>query len=451
MRSIFVIAAALALAVVTAQADDTSWVRQWTPGGVRVVGGMVRCQGSDAFVCGTLNDTVGTNSDVYAVKYTGTGDLAWARVWNFAAQDAAPAVAAGPSEIYLLVRTHVQGQPFGTKVARLSPAGDTAWTRARPTSQSRCVVANPAGGCWVFGSIGPQPPRDSLWFGRYDGSGNYTLHKTLRLVTTGQLAAGLCQTSDGGLVGAANLTDTSGPVACLVKYLAAGDTVWTRRLASTFAMMALAVATGPSGDFYFLGSATSGTVLARMNPAGDTVWTVAVSSAGAVAADLASDSAGNVYVAAVEAGDVAVFKFDAQGQLVSLVSGGSPSTDIATSLAVGADLGPIVTGAVGNLAALTVKFAPPVGIASPSVPSCPAGLRLLGTLGSGRALLAVPQAGRYGLALFSADGRQLARSVEFLEPGLNEVELAAGRASGVRYLIVEGPAGTSRFKLVRAE
>lgn len=426
-------------------ADDTVWTRTWNAGG-RVNARAIVALGDDYVVSGGVQDTLSQMSDIYVIRYTGTGEQSWARVFDpdSFARDAY--LAAGPGgEIYVSMR--VKMTPTSAMIMRLDANGDTVWTRTRPNSCCTELFAD-AGGIWLLGALGAPQPRDTLWLGRLDTDGNETVHKSWRIGQRHNVN-GFCRTGSGQMVGSVAIA-FDGPVfqPVLVGFSSVGDTLWTRRLPPEQATTGLAVAPVGADGFYFLARVDDRTVLSRMSASGDTVWNRIIPRTG-IASDLALDQDGNAYVVANVGDDINLMQWSPDGQLLGQLQGGTPEADLAMAIAVGADDRPVITGATGGgLTALTMKFRPASGIAGPQPGPNPAGVRLAGHL-SGRPRLAVSRAGSYRLSLFSADGRELAQRTAWLDPGAHELGLDAG--TGVRFLVVSGPSGAGRFKLVRAD
>lgn len=448
MRRRYVLLALLVLVVATARADDTVWTREWSSGG-KVSGRSVAFQGTDVVVSGTvLRNPTTRESDFYIIKYSETGETRWQKVFELDSFGRDPFLSVGPGgELYAVAKAKMR--PASAMLLRLSADGDTVWTRTHDSTHCGNIEAV-ADGCWLFGGLGAPQPRDTLWLGFFDAAGNKTVHKSWRLASQ-HSPAGLCRTGNGSLYAAATLFE-AGQRAALLKFSSTGDTVWTRRLSDSVVTIAVAMAPAEDDDFYLLGLAVGDTPwLVRFGPDAELRWKAPVPPAGAVLAwSLASDTAGNAYVATGTQGGLNVAQFSPEGRVLGMVTGGTATSDVPGGVGVGADLQPVVTGASqDSVAALTVKFIPPSGIAGPVVAPGPGGTRLLGAL-AGRPRLVVARGGSYRLGLFGADGRELAHRAARLEPGTHELGLAAGRASGVRYLVVEGPAGTARFKLVRA-
>jgi hypothetical protein len=450
LRRAFVFGTALLVAAGAAMADDTLWTRLLSPGNTALAYS-ARCQGNDVLVAGTVIDTGSGTTDISVVRYTGTGSTLWSRVFDFTPDEKDAVFAPGPDSI-LYMAEKVNRSPTSVMLVRLNAAGDTVWTRTRPNTGTTRIVADPAGDCWLFGALGSPQPRETLWLGCYDASGNNLLNQSWKLAAR-HTALGMCRIGSGSLAGAAML-DSS---VCLLKFSSSGDTLWTRQLPPSLADTAYAVAASGADEFVVLASLSHVFRVLKIDSDGEMLWT-RILPAERFAPGLSVDGAGNVYVAANDgAQGYRVDKYGPGGEFVGTGRGGTGFGLQPVAVAAGSDGLPVVAGiAVDSFGTvqgiLTMKFSgTPGGVAGPDEAASLDGLRLFGSVSSGRARLAVPRAGTFRLALFSADGRKLEQRAEWLEAGVHGLDIPVESGAGVQYLMVQGPAGTSRFKLVRAE
>ncbi len=449
MKTVFVLVFGLLTLPGAARADDTIWTRLWDPGG-RADPVSVRCTGSDAFVSGTVMDTVSRSSDIFVAKYSSSGAMTWNIALDFDPEDNGGVLAVGPDGSPYVSLTAGR-RPPAAKVVKLGQSGETLWTRSVTSALAGPLVADDSGNVLGLFTTGANPT-DSLLLLRYDPAGNQTLHRVLRLAQA-HAPQGICLTGAGEVIAAVDLSDTLGSTGALVKFTGLGDTVWTRVIDDSLARTTSAVAGADGDEFYFLGQGLHGPVLARMAADGETLWFRYVFGIGNVAGDIAVDSSRDVLLAWAGVVSFGLAKYTASGQFVNLVQSLASGTCLPAGVAVGSDNNPVYTGSVESpdgIQVLTAKFLSPApGIAGPRSSPSAEFCRLRGTLTGGRVLLDVPCAGMYSIGVFSADGRRLSRRDGWLDAGVHEVDLVAGR--GIHYIVVGGPDGVGRFKMVPVE
>ena len=434
-------------------AQDTLWTRLLDLGGNSQVYS-VQCQGNDIYLGGSALTTLCDNRNIYAVKYSGSGDLLWTGAAGVDTFEVGSKVAVGPDQSpYLSLLT----SSFFGALVKFDTAGETLWTRKRFSTIHSAIVADSSGGCYVFGTVGMPPfPVDSLWLCRYDNAGSTMVDKTLKLGSTPQAAVGLCQLTDGGLAAAVCLMDTV-TVAALVKFTSSGDTLWTRKYTDTLAISFIAIAAGESNTCRAIANDLEGTRLVKFGSDGDTVWTVRLRQDG-IASDLAVDGSGNCFIAySGEEKDYYVDKYGPDGQFLGAGHAGTEDQNFPYSLAVGSD-GKAVVGGVSmdtstsDTRGYVVKFSGAPGWVLEPEELLPAGpWRLLGTVTDGTRLdWQIGRPAECHFSVFDPAGRLVCECRKSVLPGRNSLALP-GLASGV-YLVrleAKGSAYTSKFVVQR--
>ncbi len=433
-------------------ADDTLWTRLWSPGHV-ARNASVQCRGTDALVAGSVFDTATKSSDIFVAKYSAAGSKIWNKTLNFDASDDGGTVAVGPDNCPYVGLS--SGRTPTARIVKLNTTGDTVWTRSKASTYSGPLVADNANNVYGLFSTGTLP-NDSLLLIGYNATGTLTAYRTLKLGRAHQ-PSGLCLVGTH-LIAASNIADSLVTRAALVKFTTSGETVWTRVLPESLATSALAIAGEAGGDFYLLGYRPAGPVMARLNPGGDTVWTVTISTSDPLSPSLATDTAGNIFLAT--GGQACrLYKYDSQGRFLATLRAivGYPIQTV--SVSIGTDDMPVATGPVvispQNVPVLTVKFANPAGgVAKPAVPyQVPnirvqpnpvtresATVRILGSKSS--------RAQRASVTVFDVSGRPVLHHPSIWNPVLGIALDLRNVSAGVYLVKVEANGFTQTQKLV---
>jgi hypothetical protein len=423
-----------------ASADDTLWTRMFYDG-QNTVPSRVRCGGTTAYVVAGISDAVSIYTMVLA--YGDNGDLLWQKYinWHFADNPTALAVGADGNPVVGITA----GSAWFTFLVKLTPSGDTVWTKWIPTSTPRGIAIDASNNIVVVGLRGPTS-QDSLWLTKLDTYGNEVWSRSYRL--------GDWHTVNGvGLDAAGNIyvalaITSGGEVPMVVKSSGTnGDILWTRTPPIGVACNGVSVMA--DGALYAVGP----TKLARLRaPDGETEW-VTGNIAGALAKDVTHVDDGP-YVTYASTGDFYIRKLNAtQGRTVRSVRATTSTGDSPMSIAVDANGRPVVTGTATDTyyKALTVKFAaiPGVGEAGGQ-----------GPVGRGQAPARVvagsdlpwqvERPGSYAFALRDGLGRAAAPVQRLqLEAGTARIPLP-DLAGGVYFLTGEGPAGRAIQKVLVA-
>jgi len=247
-----------------AQCDSAFSVKQTWDGGY-IVAGSTRSYGAGAF-------------DVYLVKTDGRGDTLWTRTFGGDSDDVAYSVEQTGDSGYVLAG-YTKSFGAGAEdvyLIKVNGRGDTLWTRTFggvSYDVARSVQQTSDGGYVVAGYTKSFGASDDIYLIRTNAQGE-TLWTRTYGGTGRDHGYSVQETFGGGFV----LTGTLSYSAYLVITSAAGETLWTR----TFPWSHLNTGTSvqqtlDSGfavaayDFDLIGYNTP--MLLRYNAAGDTVWT----------------------------------------------------------------------------------------------------------------------------------------------------------------------------------
>lgn len=325
---------------------------------------------------GTAGSLGGPNQgwfDAWLAKYDAAGRQIWKRQLGTRDGDAAWGVAADAvGGVYLAGETYdVLARPdqgfSNAWVAKYDTAGTLLWMHDLSSTSYdsvRGVAVDAEGDVYLSGYTdgslgGPNQGRSDAWLAKYDGAG--TLLWTRQLGSASQdYARGVAADPWGnvylggytdGSLGGANQGSYDAWVA---KYDSAGTLLWTQQLGGASGDFAHGVATDASGNVYLTGE-TSGALsgsnqghsdawVAKYDSAGTLLWVQQLGSASHDAAEsVATDGAGNVYLAGYTTGalggakrgsdDGWLAKYDPAGNLLWATQLGTPKSDSAAGLA----------------------------------------------------------------------------------------------------------------------
>jgi len=425
-------------------AQDTLWTRFLDLGdNTQIVS--ARCQGTDLFLGGAFLPTGSSNGLTYAARYSGTGDSLWVATSGLDTFEMGGELVVGPDlSPYLWVRP---GESQHGVLVKFDADGETLWSKVCPGIPSAVLAADTLSNCYLFGARG-----DSLWFGRFDVSGNQTLDKTLSLGPSHETGPA-CIASDQGLVAGASIFDTT-MTAVLVRLSGSGDTLWTRQYSESLAVFFAALAPGPVNTVYAVGTDVTGLKLLKFDSGGDTVWTTVLPQSG-LATDVAVDASGNCYVAySGKQDDFNLDKYGPDGEFLGTGHAAMPDIETPASVTLGSDGFPVVAGVAVDTSAgnftqgFIVKFSGTPGwVLEPEVKRPAGPWRLVGTVSDGTRLdWQIGAAGEYRFSVFDPVGRyKCGRRAEFAA-GRHSLALP-GLCAGVYLVRIEtdGAVHTGKF------
>jgi hypothetical protein len=213
------------------QAGDSVWDYRSTWGGP--ISAIIPTFDGGCLVAGRIPDT---SLDMGAIKLAADGHEEWARwydeprMFDSWAHGAAQTRDSG----YILCGEANNYSSTNMRLARLSPNGDSAWTRlySGPVGPMlNAVVETPDNGFLAAGyEFDTLSSLDALYLLRTDSAGNLLWTHDIAVPGAATQAAALRPTSDGGYVVVGQIDWTDSARVWLLKTDANADTVWTRIL-----------------------------------------------------------------------------------------------------------------------------------------------------------------------------------------------------------------------------
>ncbi len=277
---------------------DALWTRTYGSSGNETAGGMAPAQDGNIVVAGSTDSHGQAVRNIYLFKVTPSGDTLWTRTyqgmempgtesnaWATSIQAAADGtfLVAGPRY------SSITGQ-YDLYLLRITPAGDTLWTKTFQGSYDGDVCAAPAGGDGSFivaasGSsagaggldaflMATDANGNSPWSRTYGGPGNDRACAIVPAGGTSFLVGGSFSPFSGGTEMYLFKVDAN----------AHGESLWLRTFGGLvmFAQGINAIAPLSDGNFMILGSAHCNAVVPQNNfyllnvkPNGDSVWSLA--------------------------------------------------------------------------------------------------------------------------------------------------------------------------------
>lgn len=433
-----VIAALLVTAVLAgaAVAEDTLWTRRYSNGTIDR-GRAGAAVGADIYV--VSHSDIGGEDMTAVLKYRSGGDTAWVRPLNLAAAEQPFGAGALPDSGVVVAAT-VPGPSPSVRIARLTKAGDTVWTRTADRMMGTGLATDNAGNTFLWGSAPGATPVESLRLTKYDLSGAVGLNRTWRFGSVNQ-GAGCCVDNSGNVIAGANVIETE-PRAAVVKFTPGGDTAWLRYPTELTGSQSVAVAADAAGNVYVAASAGAAGRLLKAGPDGSVEWTRPVNG------QVSPDGYGAVTPNRDSCMVVAV---SGENQYCGLIKFSPSGIDIARNevavpamparVVVGTDNRPVVISQTiaSPPECLTVKFTGLTAIAEPGAGRPAPGNRATLT-GRNRSLaVAIPRSGRHAVRLLDCTGAPVATLYAgYLAAGGYQFELP-NLAAGVYYLSLGDP------------
>jgi hypothetical protein len=360
---------------------DTAWVRRYN-GPVNFDDHATALAVNDSgnvYVTGNSQGS-GTSDDYATVKYKPNGDTAWVRRYNGLGNgnDIAQALAVTDSgNVYVTGRSAGAGTIDDYATIKYKPNGDTAWVRryngpGNGNDGAAALAVDAGGSVYVTGyswggtsmnyaTVKYKPNGDTAWLRRYNGPANGGSATALAVDASGNVYV------TGSSIGSGFYPDYA-----TIKYAPNGDTAWVRRYdgPGSGSDVAAALAIDASGNVYVTGYSgfypNYDYATVKYKPNGDTAWVRRYNGPGNdwdEATALAVDAAGDVFVTGYSNtggnNDYLTLVYDPDGLLVSFDFYDSPGNliDQANAIAVGAPLDVYVTGSSHSAYYTTIKYA----------------------------------------------------------------------------------------------
>lgn len=367
----FLLLAALIFAITSyGQSVDTAWTHQFNNPDNTTDEPNAICLDADGNVYVTgYSWRLATNRDWATIKYTATGDTAWVRYVNGAANghDRAYDVGVDPSgNVYVCGEYRPSGSYSDFKIVCYDAGGTVSWEdQFNGSGNYNDVGLNLAidndGNIIVSGSINTATTSDDIFLVKYRPNGDTAWMRTYDGTGHGlEDANAMVVDASGNIYITGRSEGATSPDYITVKYDSTGTLIWDSRYASTGTVSewAYAIDVDASGYCYVTGfttaeSKTTAKLPTHMNyltikydTNGDTVWTRQYD--GPISARdegwaIAADDLGNVYVTGNSEGDgtsydILTIKYDADGNEVWVERyqnpGYSSGQDEATEIAI---------------------------------------------------------------------------------------------------------------------
>lgn len=418
-------------------ADDTLWTRNYQYGSQNI-GQLVRCSGSESYVCAAISE-VGTMYCM-VLNYDDGGTIRWNRYINYHGYDYPAAMAISQDGYPIVATVAGTGQQF-CYLAKFNGSGDTVWTRAITGGVPKAMTVDPWGNVFVLGLRGQAT--DSFWLLKCDGYGNPQWSRGYRIYSS-QTPYGIDADDAGNLYAAFQVID-GGDKPMFCKFNNAGDLLWTKLPGNVGSAM-FGVSTRPNGDCYFI----TATRIAKYDSSGAQAWVVSAPSR--AAKDICSDDGGCYVAYADGSSDIHLKKLNPRGQQVKDTRTVLTTLDSPMSLDVAGNGKASVAGIAlqgSTQLAVTIRYAAIPGIALDPDPLVPR-VRAATTIIEGNAVRwSVTAPGVYRFRLNDAAGRTAAPDFSLsLAAGSHRLTLPPVR-DGIYYLRVAGPDGTSSSRLLK--
>ena len=338
--------------------------------------------------------------------------------------------------------------------AKYGPNGDLEWLRADSNCLAIGIAADSAGNSYVSGTCLTGMGLD-LWFAKLSPAGETIWTRTYDLAQA-EIGYRLALDAAGDIAACAYVGDFSTFDILVLKLAPDGDTIWTRVYdrAANDAPSGLAI--DPNGSIVVAGTTAKDTsasdaLVLKYDSTGVLVWdNVFDFDVDDAAAGATCDSAGDIYVAGYTGADnlydCLTMKLDSAGNVLWTTTYGGSDTDGASDVACDNDGNPIITGFVTDPVTfgsdlLVAKYSPLTGVTqSPRSGPAPVAARSIVTAAPDF-VLAIPCSGRYDIRLCDLTGRtrqQIYRG--FLSEGAHRFSLS-GQATGSYFVRVAAPDG----------
>ncbi len=370
----FMIIALALLVAAGAQSPDTVWAR--TYGGTlnEIAYGLCPALGGGYVIVGLTESGSSGPQDAYLVRISESGDTVWTQRYGGTSYDAFHGIKQTSDGNYITVG-YTSSYGSGGKdiwLAKLTPAGDTLWTRTYGRNLHDCAYTvcetpdhgfiftgytdGPSG--WIKGDlwiVKTDSCGDTLWTRRYGGSGE-DLGITVDTAAGGYIVSGNTMSFGAG-----------GKDAWLLRIDPDGDTLWSRIYGGVQEDVGYGVCRTPDGGFvvtgYVNGSGawTAGDLwIFRTDANGDTLWSRIYGTAGEDDSWSVMAVPAGGYVAAarkgVSNGNLWVVRFNESGDTLWTIPLGGYSTDAGLGVALTPDGGYLCAGFTYSMGAGNADF-----------------------------------------------------------------------------------------------
>lgn len=291
---------------------DTLWVKR-VSGGAQ---GIPRALAVDdsGYVYVTGHNLTATGENYFTVKFSPTGDTLWKKEFSGTATslDDNPTDIAIDKNGNVLVTgwLSVPGNysDFGT--VKYAPDGDTVWVRrydsgfGNPGDGAMAMAVDTFGNVFVTGYAATNAPPSTEWRTiKYSPAGNAIWNKSYAQYSPSDMVDMEADASGNAYVCGSSYMVGGSDKFTTIKYAPNGDTLWVRLLNTLPADStgeASAIEVDQSGNVYVVGSVDAEMALVKYDSNGNQIWSRRYPFGSAVS--LALDKNGNIYVAGNDAG-----------------------------------------------------------------------------------------------------------------------------------------------------
>lgn len=237
----------------------------------------------DIAVCGRIENSAGTNSEIVILKYNASGTLLWQRLLGSTSFDNGWGIAADSSNnLFICGETYSQSAGANDAViAKYNSSGTIQWQRRLGGTSFEIftnIAVDSTGAVYACGSTSSQGQGgDDLLLVKYDTNGNITWQRRLGGTLNDQARSITTDTLNNIYVSGLTSRGEAGQDALLVKYNSAGTLQWQRRIGADLTDQAVSVDTDSSGNVYITGPTSAiglgvTCFIAKYDASGDILW-----------------------------------------------------------------------------------------------------------------------------------------------------------------------------------
>ena len=325
---------------------NLDWVNAW--GGTKYESANAVTTHSGAiYVAGRTLSFGDGLSNIFLLKYTGDGELAWNRTWGGPSYNGCFGITADDEGLYIAGYTYIEGNNnANVAILKYDFDGNLEWARTWGGAEDavgRGVTLNGNGAVYVTGYLRGNTTTKSSFLLKYDESGKLAWNRTFGVEGVNALSVGV---GDGVYVGGTNENIKNGTWRSqmfLTKFDEAGSLLWSHEWGSNPVNDCWAVSV--NGETIYQAGTTvdaSGiyhTILLGYYPSGSLRFNVIWGKSDDNYVWGISKDSDYVYLVGYIGGtgssnDVLVSKFSANGSQISNVTWGGKEADAARSVAV---------------------------------------------------------------------------------------------------------------------
>ena len=447
-------------------AQERLWVRRFDRGADEYGLCLTLDNTGNAIISGDRVDTLAQEADLLLLKYSPDGDTVWTRIYGNEIKTAYHVVFDHDGNIILAGGSGNDTIELQCWLAKFTPDGRLLWEReywlggvdhftsASVDEQNNLLVV---GGTYSYSGGGIS---NGLIF-KYDANGNLLWFKRYNWIWAFWGVTEMLPNGDFFVTGA----DTAWQM-LTARFDSTGDTVWTRRApwGGNYSQ-GWAISLDNIGNVLVTGYTVQELEydwgIIKYSAAGDTIWTRRVDfSSCDWATDIAADTAGNIYVCGnigtIDTLDYLLAKFTSAGSLIWTAVYDNGYDDRCFGLIIDSAGNLIVTGASHNGAdydVVTIKYSGANGIEQKEAQKIKQGALTNNIITANSALLiSIREPADYRIVLYDLTGREVERFYqEHLETGEHRLPIGASLAPGVYLVRIETGSECLTSKVILAQ